>query len=54
MSLLYFKILLNQMLMYNIVLNNTVKSLNTGHFWLLKCCPIFGGVRYTESSVCRK
>lgn len=26
----------------------TIKPLNIGHFWLLKFCPVFGGVRYSE------
>jgi len=37
---------------YLISLTNTVKPLNTGHSWSLKCCSVFGGVQYSEGSVC--
>lgn len=42
----------NDVILWCVHHNITVKPLNIGHSRLLKCFPLFGGVRYSEGSVC--
>lgn len=46
------KIITGDKMSYLISFANTVKPLNTGHSWSLKCL-VFGGVRHLEVSVRR-